>query len=404
MRNRTLSALLAAEVVSTTGSAMTFIALPWFVLVTSGSALRMSLVLAVEVVPMALFGIPSGSVVGRLGARLTMLCSDAVRAPLIALVPALYWSGHLVFGELLVIVFALGVFNAPYLTAQRSIVPELFGEDEVAVMKASALFGGANQLPIVIGPAIAGVLIGWLHTPAVLVIDAGTYVFAFAAVLFFVRGGRRVVHDEDSKGLLAGVRYLAHDRILGPMTLTVIVLDGAAAGIVTGVPLLAFTRYHQNPHLAGWIFSGFGVGAVLGSLAAMKLLDRFQPLKLAAASLCLATLPLWAIAAPIPWYATFFAVVACAFFLPLVQAPAMGLLTTRPPAALRAKVLTAVLTASGLGSPVGRILIGPIYHAWGNAGVWVAIALGMTIGAVLWSAATLSARDAPDVAAVPPVA
>ena len=45
MRNPSLRALLLAEVVSSTGSAMTFVALPWFVLVTTGSATRVSLVL-----------------------------------------------------------------------------------------------------------------------------------------------------------------------------------------------------------------------------------------------------------------------------------------------------------------------------------------------------------------------
>src|SRR5947199_10318951 len=67
--NRTLLALTVAEAVSSAGTAMTFVALPWFVLLTSGSAPRMSVVLAVEVVPMALFGLPSGSLIGRLGAR-----------------------------------------------------------------------------------------------------------------------------------------------------------------------------------------------------------------------------------------------------------------------------------------------------------------------------------------------
>ncbi|HEY1512872.1 MAG TPA: MFS transporter, partial [Gaiellaceae bacterium] len=76
MRNLTLPALLTAEAVSSTGSAMTFVALPWFVLVTTGSPTRMSIVLAAEILPMALLGIPSGSVVARLGARTSMLVSD----------------------------------------------------------------------------------------------------------------------------------------------------------------------------------------------------------------------------------------------------------------------------------------------------------------------------------------
>jgi len=399
MRSRTLLALVVAEVVSTTGSAMTFVALPWFVLSTTGSASRMSVVLAVEIAPMALLGIPSGSVIGRLGARRTMLLSDLLRAPLIALVPLLHWTGHLSFPALLVIVFLIGTFTAPYITSQRMIIPELFGDDEALVSKASALFSAATQLPIVIGPAFAGLLIGWLHAPAVLVVDAATFLFAFVCVGLLVKGGRRAAPDEATRGVFAGIRYLARDRLLGPMTLTFIILDGAAGAIAVAVPLLAFTRYDGEPAVAGWIFTSFGVGAVIGSLTAMKLLDRVQPLKLASAALVLATLPLWAIAADISWPLVCAAVAVCGFFVPMVNAPVMGILSTRPPLAVRAKVMTAVMTASGLGSPLGRLVVGPTFHAWGNAGVWMVVAGGLSLGTVLWLAAV--ARGSAGGAVVP---
>jgi len=87
LRNRSILAPLTAEALSSLGSRMTWLALPWFVLVTTGSPTRMGIVFAVEVVPMALFGIPSGAAVQRFGARRTMLVCDAARAPLVALVP-----------------------------------------------------------------------------------------------------------------------------------------------------------------------------------------------------------------------------------------------------------------------------------------------------------------------------
>jgi MFS family permease len=395
MRNLTLPALLTAEAVSSTGSAMTFVALPWFVLVTSGSPTRMSIVLAAEILPMALFGIPSGSVVGRLGARRSMLIADLVRAPLIALVPILHWSGHLTFPLLLAIVFALGVFMAPYAASQRSILPEVLGEDEKAVAKASGLLGGAQHLPIVIGPSVAGALIAWIGTAPLLVVDAATFLIAFFAVLAFVRGGARVEHTQESGGILAGVRYLIRDRLLGPMTLTVIVLDGAANGISVAVPLLAYTRYDRNPHIAGWIFTAFGIGALTGSIVVMKLLDRFAPLKLASFAIFMATLPLWIVVAPVSWPVVGAAVVVCGLFVPLINAPCMGIITARPPAALRAKVLTAVMAASATGGPAGRLVIGPIYRWAGNAGVWTEIAGGMTLGAILFTAAVLRASGDP---------
>ena len=55
---------------------MTYLALPWFVLVTTGSATKMGIVLGVELLPTALLGIPSGAVVARLGARRTMMVAD----------------------------------------------------------------------------------------------------------------------------------------------------------------------------------------------------------------------------------------------------------------------------------------------------------------------------------------
>lgn len=404
--NRSLQALLLAEVVSSTGTAMTFVALPWFVLVTSGSAARMSVVLAVEVLPMALLGIPSGSVVSRLGSRTSMLVSDAVRAPLIALVPILHWAGALTFPVLLAIVFVLGVFIAPYMSAQRTIIPELFGDDETTVAKASGLFGGASQLPNVLGPAVAGVLIAALGAPSVLVVDGATFAFAFVLVGLFVRAGLRLPADDESRGVLAGVRYLARDRLLGPMTLTLVVLDGAGNAFSVAVPLLAFTRYHRDPHVAGWIFTGFGVGAVLGSVVVVKLLDRFAPLRLATVGVLLVTLPIWVVVADVPWPAVCAAVFTCGFFVPTVNAPFMGIITTRPPASLRPKVMTAVLTASGLGAPLGRLAIGPVFQRFGNTGTWIALAGGLSAGAVLFGAAALrgSAGGAADFAGVPAIA
>jgi MFS family permease len=404
--NRSLQALLLAEVVSSTGTAMTFVALPWFVLLTSGSAARMSVVLAAQVLPMALLGIPSGSVVARLGSRTSMLVSDAVRAPLIALVPILHWAGVLTFPLLVAIVFVLGVFIAPYMSAQRTIVPELYGEDETTVAKVSGLFGGAAQLPNVFGPALAGILIALIGAPSVLVVDGATFVFAFVLVGLLVHAGRRLPVDDESRGVLAGVRYLARDRLLGPMTLTLVVLDGAGNAFSVAIPLLAFTRYHRDPHVAGWIFTAFGVGAVLGSVLVMKLLDRFPPLELATAGVLLVTLPIWVVTADVPWPVVCAAVFTCGLFVPSVNAPFMGILSTRPPVSLRPKVMTAVLTASGLGAPFGRLAIGPVYDRFGNSGAWIALAGGLSVGAVLFASAALrgSARDAADVAGVAAIA
>ena len=395
LRNRSTIALLTAELISTTGIQMTFVALPWFVLVTTGSVAKMSYVLAVEIAPMAIFGIPSGTVVARLGGRRTMLISDLLRVPLMLLVPLLHWTGGLTFPALLVIVFVLGLFSAPYFAAQRTIIPELYGSDETVVSKVSAAFGGAQQVTLIVGPVLGGLMVAAFGAPAVLVVDAATYLVAFVLVFALVRAGKPVPQDESSRGVFAGVRFLARDRVLGPMTLTVILLDAAAAALFTSLPALAYLRYGQDVKVVGWLFAALGIGALGGSVLAMKALDHFSPLRLAAGAMVLVVLPLWALVATLPWEAVGAILFACGVFVPLVNAPIMGLLTTRPPQALRAKVMTAVLTASALGGPAGRLVVGPMFADWGISASYAVLAAAISVAALLFVLSTLRADDEP---------
>jgi hypothetical protein len=59
-----------------------------------------------------------------------------------------------------------------------------------------------------------------------------------------------------------------------------------------------------------------------------------------------------------------------------------------------------VLTASGLGSPLGRLAVGPFYRLAGNGGVWALIAGGLSLGSLLFVAAAIrgSAGDAAEAA------
>jgi MFS family permease len=173
-------------VISSLGSQMTFLALPWFVLATTGSATKMGIVLAVELAPVAVLGTPSGTVVARLGARRTMLLGDLARAPLMASVPILHSLGVLSFGVLLVLVALLGVFLAPYFSAQRLVLPELVGEDERVVAQANAVVEGAQRATALLGPALAGLLIAAVGATKVLYIDAATFLVSVILLALFV--------------------------------------------------------------------------------------------------------------------------------------------------------------------------------------------------------------------------
>lgn len=102
---RPLFALIVAEVISSMGSLMTLVALPWFVLTTTESPGRMGVVLAAEAAPLALLAIPSGRLAGRLGARRTLLLCDAIWVPVVAAIPLLHFAGALSFPLLVGLAF-----------------------------------------------------------------------------------------------------------------------------------------------------------------------------------------------------------------------------------------------------------------------------------------------------------
>jgi MFS family permease len=352
---------------------------------------------------MGLFGILAGSVIARLGAKRTMLVSDAARGPLMLVLPILYWTGHLSFPALLAATFAVGVFAAPYLSSSRLVIPEVAGEDEKAVARVGAIQSGAQQVTQIAGPVLAGVLIAATNPSTVLVVDAATYVFSFLVIAFVVRAGGRVPQTEQSKGVLAGVRFLRRDSLLGPLALAACAINLFAQGLIIGVNALAYFEY-GNAHVAGLLFGAFGIGALLGAIAAQHLVRTADLQKLAALAIVAMPLPIFLLGASLPWEAAMVVVAAFAFFTPLVNAPIIGLLTVRTPAALRPKVITAVITVATVAGPLGYLAAGEALRVISVQELFVVVAGALTIGGLAFAGVLLRSRAAADFVAVPDVA
>jgi MFS family permease len=402
--NRSLVGVLAAEIVSLTGTSMTFVALPWFVLATTGSAARMGWVLAAELAPYGLFGILAGSLVARLGAKRSMLLADAARGPLMTLVPILWWTHHLSFAALLAATFAIGSFAAVYTPSARVILPEVLGEDEGLVARGSAILSSGVQLTQILGPVLAGVLIAATSPATVLVIDAGTYFFSFAVIAAVVRAGRRVEQTGAAKGVLAGIRFLAHDPLLGQLLLVACLVNMVAQALIVVMQSLAYFHYSANAHVLGYLFGSFGVGALAGALVAQRIVQKVDLLKLAAFAMLAMPLPLWLLAVAMPWGAALVVVGVFSFFSPLVNAPIIGILTVRTPAALRPKVMSAVMTVALLAGPLGYVSAGQAISRLSIYTLFLIIAAALTVGSVAFALVLLRNRAAPDLVAMPDVA
>ena len=393
LRNVPLRALLVAEIVSTTGSQMTWLALPWFVLTTTGSPVRMTFVMIAELVGATAAGLPAGVLLQRLGARRTMLGADALRAPLMLLVPILHWTGHLSFVALLALAVSLGAFFAPYFSAQRVIVPELLGEDESVVTHANALFQGAIRATLLLGPPLGGVLIGVIGAPSVLLVDGASYLVSFALVALFVPRRAPGHSEEGERGLLTGLRFLFHEPLLRVWIPLFVAGDAAWQTFFAAVPVLVVERFHADPKIAGILFAGFGAGALVGNLASFRFLtQRVEGLRLVALSVPFQALPLWVLPLHVGP-----AVLTCAIFASgiangVCNPTIHSIFTLRMPPAIRAKAMTANMTVWGLGMPLGLIAAGPVLSTYGARPVLVAFAAVQTATMLGVAAAALRAR------------
>ena len=365
IRSRPLLALTAAELISQLGSSLSGLALPWFVLVTTHSTSRMGLVFAVEVLPFVLFGLHAGVVVDRLGPRTTMLLSDLARAPVIALVPLLHAVGGLSFPLILAVAFVHGALSTAYFTCQRAVIPPLVGTVEQDVARANTLLEGATNFTSFAGPALAGVLIGFLGAVDVMWIDAGSCLVSFVLVGAFVHVVRDVYDREEAGGVLAGLAYIVRDRFVGRAVLSPFLFGAAFPLVFASFPVVAFRDYNHNPRVAGLLFAAYGGGTVVGSFVTYAVLARFRATSIAVFAAVALAAPFWLFVPRVPLAVFVAAMAIIGFGNPMTNAPYFGILTTRVPPALFPKVLQAIIVSNQVIRPAAYAAAGFLFASLG---------------------------------------
>jgi len=393
LRNRALLGLLARDVVSLAGSQMTWVAIPWFVLTTTGSPTRMTLVLAVESASLAIFGFLAGNVVSRIGARRTMLIADAARAPLVALVPVLHWADLLSFPLLLVLVAAIAAFTTPSFASKQSILVDIVGEDEGTLGEANALLQGANRVSLILGPPLGGALIGFFGATNVLLVDSATFAIAFVLVATLVRGGGgAVVETEESRGLTAGLRFARRDPLLRAWGSAIILSDATWLALFAVMPVLVVQRFGEHPQVLGWIWGAWGAGAVCGSVVAFRIVSRIDRLLVASVGEIGMTAPLWLLLIDQPAPAVVATMFVSGAANGVINAPIHAIVMLRTPRELRAKVWSVVIVLTAILGPPLLAATGPALESAGLRPTLFALLTLQSVGVIWFTAAGLRER------------
>jgi Major Facilitator Superfamily len=380
---RPLTGLLAADVISTTGTEMTAIALPWFVLVSTGSPTRMGAVLAAEFVGMSVLGLWGGRAATLLGSWRMMLASDLSRAVLIALIPILYWSGTLSFPLLLAVGCVVGAFFPAYSSAQRLVLAGLVDDDELRLTRVGGLMNSVNETASFVGPALGGALVALIGAANVLVLDAVSYLAAFLLVATLVPRAEKPDADGDG-GVVEGLRYVFRHRVLRRQVIGIGFIEIGWAGMIATLPVLAL--HHGGSTMAGWLIASFGAGSVVGGLISTRAKQN------GGGTATLAVLGLagssWLLLLPVPVGMKAVAVgldgICSGLFFPRF----FSALTTGTPPALRARVMTSVNIAISAPGPVGFLSAGILnQHAGSTVPSLLLVGGAATLGALITAAA-----------------
>jgi MFS family permease len=282
---RPLAVLLAANVISITGSSLTLMGVPWFVLQSTGSAADAGLVAFCAMLPVALAAFMGGPVVDRLGRRRVSIVSDLVCGAAVGAVPLLQSAGLLRFWALCALMALTGLFHAPGDTARGVLLPVLAQRAAVPLGRAASFYDGASRCAGMIGSAIGGVLIAVMGASHVLIVDAAT--FAISAVLI-VSGLRGLPETRSRRGAGKGGPR-AYRRSLGdgyryvlasPLLLCICLVTMLAQGLDQGwsavlLPLHVRDRLGGASAL-GLVEALFCAGALAGALIYGAVGHRFR--------------------------------------------------------------------------------------------------------------------------------
>ena len=278
--SRSLTWLLAAEAVSLTGSRISFLALPWLVLETTGSAAQTGLVAFAEMLPYVLASALGGPIIDQRGPRRMSIRADVASVLVVSVVPFLYGVGLLPLGALLSVIAVAGALRGFGDIAKRAIFPLAVEASGVDLTRATGLHDGIDRLSFLVGGALGGALIVWLGAANVLLVDAASFAIAAVVVAALVRVAlaAQAIGEREPYGpaLRAGFNYVRHDRLLLGIVFAVLatnLLDQAHFGVF--LPVWAH-EVLDSPGALGLVFGAFGLGAVLGNLVFTALAPKLR--------------------------------------------------------------------------------------------------------------------------------
>jgi MFS family permease len=363
-----IASLTIAGIISLTGSMLTSVAIPWFVLQTTNSAAKTGLTGIFTTLPYIFGGIFGGTLVDRLGFRRTSILADLTSGGTIALIPLLYHTVGLAFWHLLVLTFLASLFNTPGDTARQSLVPDLASLAGMRLERANALVQSIPRFAILFGPPLAGILIALFGASNVLWLDAATFAISAVVIGTFIphrmptarhgTGPRQYIAD-----LAEGWRFLAANRML--RALITLFLFTNLIEAPWSLLLAVYTKRVFGTAISfGTVLAALGAGAIVSSFLFAAVGHRLPRLGVLALYPFGGAITFSALALNLPFIALVIVTFGYGLAVGMVNPLTNTIRQEQVPAALLGRVQGIVTALSFAFIPLGRgiaaVLIDPV--------------------------------------------
>ncbi|MFC5748693.1 MFS transporter [Actinomadura rugatobispora] len=275
LRTRNYRLFATGQVVSNTGTWMQRVAQDWLVLdLTHGSGTALGITTGLQFLPMLLFGLWGGVIADRYPKRRVLMITQVAMGLLALILGVLAITGTAQVWHVYLLAFGLGLATVVDNPSRQSFVVEMVGKRDLpnAIALNSATFNGAR----LVGPAVAGVLIAWLGTGPVFLLNAAS----FGAVLFGMYLMRESeLHASEpvkrAKGQLReGLRYVRGRRDLMLVLLLVGFVAMFGMNFQITIALVAREVFKTGASSFGLASSMLALGALTGALLAARRATR----------------------------------------------------------------------------------------------------------------------------------
>lgn len=375
-----LYSLFLANAVSLVGNVFTLIAIPWFVLQTTGSATKTGIAGFFNILPVVLAGFLGGTIVDRLGYKRTSIISDLASGVTTALVPILYFTVGLQFWQLMMIVFLGALLDTPGNTARDALLPELAEQAGMPIERVTSLTHVIERSARMIGAPLAGLLIGIIGTANVLWLDAASFFISAGIVgilipAFAAHQGKTSESGNYLSELKEGLRFIAQDALILSMVIMVMLtnfLDAIFGGVLQ--PVYVRQVYGSALNL-GLLLSANGGGAVIGGLIYAAIGQRLPRHATFVGAFVLTGFRFWVYALYPPiWVLIVVTLITSIGAGPLN--PIIGAIEfERIPASMRGRVFGAIRAGAWIAMPLGMLLGGILTDRFGTFVMMIGLAI-----------------------------